>query len=324
MKSKSLIILSSLVLSLFPKAGFGQLPDLGAASGFGIFTSSGAFTNNGSSSITGDIGTNAGALTGFPPGTYSGQIHVADAVSSQAATDLSLAYSDLSTRTTTSTIAVTLGGGQVLTPGVYSTGAASTLNGILTLDALGDPDALFIFQIDGTLSTTTASSVLLINNASLCNVFWQTTGAISLGANSIFRGNIVSGGAIELLDGASLHGRGLTTAGEIILNTNTVSPLPSAAGAITGTASICQGSDGITYTVPEITDATGYVWSLPAGATISSGTNTNSITVDFSNTASSGNITVYGTNACGGNGAVSPNFLVTVNALPDTSLIYHL
>lgn len=320
---KSLIILSSLVLILFPIALFGQLPNLGAASGFSLFTSAGAFTNNGSSSITGDIGTNAGALTGFPPGTVSGVIHVADAVTSQAATDLSLAYSDLSTRTTTAVIGVTMGGGQLLYPGVYTTGAASTINGILTLDAQGDPDALFIFQIDGTLSSTTSSSIQLINKASICNVFWQISGATSLGVNSVFRGSIVSGGAISLADGASLHGRALTTAGEIILNTNTATLSPSSAGVITGTASLCQGSTGVTYSVAEISDATGYVWSLPAGASISSGANTNTIVVDFSTTSTSGAISVYGTNACGDTGPVSPDFQVTVNALPATSLIYH-
>jgi len=322
MKSKSLIILSALVLSLFPKASFGQSPDLGAASGFAFFTSDGAFTNNGLSSITGDIGTNVGALTGFPPGTLTGQIHVADAASSQAATALSLVYGNLSARTPTAVIGVTLGNGQVLTSGVYSMGAASTINGILTLDAQENPDALFIFQIDGAFSTTAFSSVMLINKASLCHVFWQITGATTLGENSVFRGNIVSGGAIELLEGSSLHGRGLTTAGKIILHSNVASFLPSSAGTVTGTASLCQGEAGIAYTVPGITDATDYVWTLPAGTTITSGANTNSIIVSFSKTALSGNISVYGTNACG-NGVVSSDFQVTVNPLPNTSLIYH-
>lgn len=100
----------------------------------------------------------------------------------------------------------------------------------------------------------------------------------------------------------------------------TVNPLPSAAGNITGLASVCQGAANVSYTVPVIQGATGYTWSLPPGATITNGANTNSIKVTFSNNASSGNITVYGTNACG-NGTVSPNFAVTVNPIPSTPVI---
>ncbi|WP_207917089.1 T9SS type A sorting domain-containing protein [Flavobacterium hiemivividum] len=95
----------------------------------------------------------------------------------------------------------------------------------------------------------------------------------------------------------------------------TVSPLPIAAGTINGSATVCQGQNSVTYTVPDITNATGYTWSLPTGATIANGANTNSITINYSNSATSGNIAVYGTNACG-NGTVSANFAVTVNPLP--------
>ena len=100
----------------------------------------------------------------------------------------------------------------------------------------------------------------------------------------------------------------------------TVTPLPAAAGTITGMAAVCQGVSGVVYTVDPIANATGYVWTVPAGATIVAGNNTNSITVDFSLTASSGSITVYGTNSCG-NGTVSPAFNVTVNPIPPAPVI---
>ena len=100
----------------------------------------------------------------------------------------------------------------------------------------------------------------------------------------------------------------------------TVTPLPAAAGTITGEATVCAGDTGKVYTVPPITGATGYTWTLPTGATGVSGSNTNSVTVDFSNSAVSGNITVYGTNNCG-NGTVSPNYAVTVNPLPATPVV---
>jgi len=99
-----------------------------------------------------------------------------------------------------------------------------------------------------------------------------------------------------------------------------VTSLPAAAGNITGPASVCQGVAGVVYTVPAIAGATGYTWTVPSGATIVSGGNTNSITVDFSAAAVSGNITVLGTNSCG-NGTVSPNFAVTVNAIPPTPAV---
>jgi len=94
-----------------------------------------------------------------------------------------------------------------------------------------------------------------------------------------------------------------------------VNPLPGAAGTITGSATVCQGQNGVAYSVAVISGATAYVWSLPAGATIVTGYNSNSITVNYSNTATSGSITVYGTNTCG-TGATSPAFGVTVNPLP--------
>ncbi|MEN2402065.1 DUF642 domain-containing protein, partial [Flavobacterium sp. MC2016-06] len=103
----------------------------------------------------------------------------------------------------------------------------------------------------------------------------------------------------------------------IISNTArlTVNPLPAAAGAITGTGTVCQGQSGVTYSVTAITNATGYTWTLPTGASITSGSNTNSITVSYSASAASGTVTVQGTNTCG-NGTVSSGFSITVNPLP--------
>ncbi len=98
----------------------------------------------------------------------------------------------------------------------------------------------------------------------------------------------------------------------------TVNAVPDPAGSITGTSDVCGGTEGVAYSVAVITGATAYIWTFPIGATIASGANTNSITVNFAANASSGNITVYGNNACG-DGAVSPPFSVTVTSLPDTA-----
>lgn len=91
--------------------------------------------------------------------------------------------------------------------------------------------------------------------------------------------------------------------------------LPDPAGPITGPSEVCQGETGVQFSIEPIANATSYVWTLPEGATIVGGENTTTITVNFSNTAVSGNISVYGTNA-NGNGDPSPDFFVTVNPLP--------
>jgi hypothetical protein len=95
---------------------------------------------------------------------------------------------------------------------------------------------------------------------------------------------------------------------------------PNAAGAITGSTSVCAGTNGVTYSTDPIAGATSYSWSVPAGATIASGSGTTSIVVNFGPTAGSGTITVAGTNQCG-NGAISPDFMVTMNAIPDAPVV---
>ena len=94
MKSIPLNIIICLLLLHLPLINFGQAPDLGATSSFALLTSVGAFNNFGPTSttnVTGDIGTNVGAFCGFPPGIQIGQIHIEDAASAQAATDVDVA-----------------------------------------------------------------------------------------------------------------------------------------------------------------------------------------------------------------------------------------
>ncbi len=93
---------------------------------------------------------------------------------------------------------------------------------------------------------------------------------------------------------------------------------PAAAGLITGSATVCQGTTAVAYSVPAIANATSYVWTLPAGATIASGSGTNSITVDFSTSAVSGNISVNGANDC--SNGVAASLAVTVNPAPTPTL----
>lgn len=225
---RKLLLLSTVTVLAFPKAGFGQsAPNLGTTSSFAFFTAVGAFTVNGASIVTGDVGTNVGAFTGFPPGVLFGQQHVANSTSAQAAIDVAVAYNELVANTCPALPISSALQNQVLTPGVSCVGAAATLNGNLTLDAQGNPNAIFIIKIDGPLSTSTGSMVLLINGASPANVFFQVNGQVELGNNSAFVGTIIANGAIILLEGASLRGRGLSIAGAITLN-NARAIIPSA------------------------------------------------------------------------------------------------
>jgi hypothetical protein len=85
-------------------------------------------------------------------------------------------------------------------------------------------------------------------------------------------------------------------------------------GTITGPGSVCQGLQGAGYSVASVPQAIGYQWSVPPGAIVAGGSGTNSITVNYGVTASSGNVTVFCITTCG-NGP-SSSLPVTVNPLP--------
>jgi hypothetical protein len=138
---------------------------LGTAADFAVLGGS-TVTNTGPTKITGDLGLSPGtSVTGFPPGQVIGTVHAADAVVLQAKNDLATAYDDAAGRPTTATVPVELGGSSK-TAGVYDSPAGTFgITGTLTLDALGDPNAVFIFKAASTLITASASSVNLVNGA---------------------------------------------------------------------------------------------------------------------------------------------------------------
>src|ERR1019366_7546166 len=206
-----------------------------------------------------------------------------------------VAYSYLFGLTCDSVIGVTLGNNQVLRPNVYCIGAATTLNADLILDAQGDPNALFIFKIDGALSTSTFSSVTLINSASLCNVYWQINGAFALGDSSVFRGTIVANGQIELLEGSTLLGRGLSRAGAILLHNNLVAigMQPTVTITAGGSTTICSGNPiTLTATAANGAGQFTYLWS-PGGQTTASITLSPIVTTPYS-------VVVTAANGCSG------------------------
>lgn len=222
MLKTSLLFASMLCIQI--NITFGQMPILGAAEGFSMFTGVGAFTITGASMVTGDVGVDAGTFTGFPPGTLNGQLHLANTVTAQVATDVGLLYADLDGRQCESVLDVGMGNGQTLTPGNYCLGAAGTLSGNLIFDALNNPDALFIIQVDAAFVVAENATVTLVNGASSCNVFWQINGMLTLSNNSQFKGTAVVGGAVSLLGTASVEGRVLVTNGAINMEVNDVLP----------------------------------------------------------------------------------------------------
>ena len=176
---------------------------LGAADSFAVLAGS-TITNTGPTVISGDLGLHPGtAVVGFPPGTVDGAEHVSDAVAQQASTDLTTAYNDAAGRPPSSMSPPDIGG-RTLTGGVYRTVSLASLGltGRLTLDAQGDPRAVFIFQIPSTLVTATDSNVRLVNGAQACNVFWQVGSSATLGTRTAFQGNILALTSISVNAGA--------------------------------------------------------------------------------------------------------------------------
>jgi len=206
-----------ILLFLFPSVVFAQAPNLGTTVNFVLFSSDGAVTNTGISQFTGKIGTNNGSNTGF--GNVNGGMHEADAITAQASADLLVAYNQLNDATPSFFPAPLLGNGTTLYAGVYSVSGASTLNGNLILDAQNNPNAVFIFQISGPLSTNANSKVKLTNGAKACNVFWKVEGLVDMTAGTSMKGTVIANNAGIIMNAAdTIEGRALTTTGAISIN----------------------------------------------------------------------------------------------------------
>lgn len=224
-----------LVGMLLPTVVFGQAPNLERASGFALFTKTGAVSNTGPlTHILGHMGTNGGAVSGYPTGSVIGQTYIADSITVQTAADVQSAWDQLEALSCPASPGVgpAMGGGQTITPGRYCMGGAASVAGDLILDGQGNPSALFIFKIGGAFTAGAAARVLFINGASPNNTYWQVHGAATFAASVAFGGTIISSGAIGFGDGASLVGHGFSVVGAIstynnrITKTVTMAPLP--------------------------------------------------------------------------------------------------
>jgi hypothetical protein len=152
-----------------------------------------------------------------------GTIHTADAVAGQAQSDLTTAYDDAAGRAAPVVVPADLGG-LTLTAGLYGSASSLGLTGPVTLDAEGDPDAVFVFQAGSTLITAAGSHVNLINGAQPCNVFWQVGSSATLNTNSNVSGNILALTTISMGTGATLNGRALARDASVTLLANTITP----------------------------------------------------------------------------------------------------
>ena len=216
---KSFLTCVGVLILLLPNIVFSQIaPNLNTAATFVLFTGNGQFTCTSSfANVTGDVGNQVGVVSAFPPGNLTGATHYGDAAAMQANSDITAAYADLAGRTCGVAHGVGFGAGETLTPDTYCAIAASTLNGNLTFDAGGNAAAVFIIKIDGAFSAASGSQILLINQASVCNIYWQINGAVDLN-NSFFRGTMLVNGAISLNTGTTLQGRALTKTGDLIFD----------------------------------------------------------------------------------------------------------
>jgi hypothetical protein len=208
-------------------------------------------TNTGPSVLNGALGVSPGtALPGFGlPAVVNGATHANDAVAARAQLDLTTAYDVAAGQAQTADLSNTDLGNRILTAGAYRYTGAALLTGPLTLDAQGDPNAQFVFMIGAQLTTASASSVVLINGASPCNVFWQVGSSATLGSTTAFQGNLMALTSISLQNAATVLGRMLARNGQVSLINNVLSAPNCATGATTPGAGTSPASRGGTRPV---------------------------------------------------------------------------
>ena len=199
---------------------------LGTSSTFAVLAGAG-ITNTGATTVSGTAGGDMGsaptpAFTGTETITTTGTKYLA-AEANVAAAKLALdtAYLDAAGRTPATSVPVELGG-TTLVPGVYKSPTALGITGTLTLDAQNDPNAVWVFQTDATLTTASASVVALVNGAQACNVFWQVGSSATFGTTSDFTGHVFAQTAISTTAGTTIHGQLLARDASVTLINTTI------------------------------------------------------------------------------------------------------
>ncbi|KAI9862993.1 MAG: hypothetical protein M1824_000679 [Vezdaea acicularis] len=182
-------------------------------------------TNSGATIINGPIGLSPGtSVTGFPPGVASA-INIntpsANLCKSQAHTTYGVCVGLTPTKILSGT---PLGAGQTLLPGIYKFATTASLSGVLTLDAAGNSNGQFIFQIGTTFTTAAGSKILLKNGAKACNVFFCVGSSAALGASTNFNGTIIAHTSISVDSGVKDVGGFFADLGAVTLIDDNVTP----------------------------------------------------------------------------------------------------
>jgi hypothetical protein len=230
---------------------------LGGAGTFGVLAGT-TVTTIPTTTVNGDLGVSPGNMVTGAPIVNGNTYTNTPGLAATAQGDLTTAYNDAAGRTLGAiTVAGNLGG-QTLTPGLYKSATSLEISsGDLTLDAQGDANAVFIFQMASTLVTTVGRQVILSGGAQAGNIFWQVGSSATIGGNSTFQGNILAYTSVSMNTGATLQGRVLARNGGVSLDANTITvPVTTAvllvsAAAVTGpyTEAVGQSVNAVTRTI---------------------------------------------------------------------------
>ena len=294
MKNQLYLITAMLTLLLFSNTSFSQATNgnlnLGILESFEAYTGGGGVANSGGT-VTGDVGTHLGIISGFPSPTYTGNTYNANAVTNQARYDLLRMYIHLNALSvdfpspfnplTAPAHAPDFGGGETLVSGVYSIGSAGSVGGALTLDGGGNPNAVFVIKMNGALTITAGAKISLTNETKSSNVFFVINGAISVAAGAEVKGTLFSkAGAVGLGAGVILEGRMLSLAGALTMGIGSSATPPPEPSTI---SIFCESSCAPAPAVAILGVLSGFALFAKAG--------------DVANTAISGINGSIGTNA---------------------------
>ena len=306
-KNKLSISILAFVLLFISYTTTAQTLDMGVIENFTFYSVGGSITNSGTSTITGNVGTNQGTLTGFNAGNTSGSINNANAITAQAKIDMLYVYILLNSIPVTNLTHPALFANEIVTPGVYLVSETGTLNGNITLDAGNNPSAVFIIKFQGSIAAAASTIINLTNGASAANVFWIAEGNISIGASSAIKGTLIAHpGAITIGAATNVEGRMLSTSGAITFgpgvanvpanhNTVTMNCESNCSNQILGTAanyalfgiSGAVSNNGISYVVGDLGSnaggtVNGFDGSIVIGTTQTANSSTSQAATDLS------------------------------------------